>query len=267
VQEKHLCVSSIYWACLSGHHAVAEVILKYGTDPNIQGEGGHTALHYSTVNKFIKCISLLLRYKANPNIKDKLGKTPTDLAKATKDQTIIDIFDPEKRSHVDKSLVLQEKTDVLEVGLKEAKEAKEGLEFKVMQLYKELKDQEDRSKQYQLEIQELRELNLKQEHQKKDTELTVLSLKQMLEGAFQRNKELEDLVARMRTLPPQEVQSEKADNSVAKLKEGMVIQIQTAQQSLQCLARLLGSTEVALLDAKLALNNLVENFNMVSGPV
>jgi FOG: Ankyrin repeat len=56
------------------------LLLSYKADPNIQTIEKKTPLHYAVVYKEPEIIKLLLKHEANPSIKDNSGQTPADLA-------------------------------------------------------------------------------------------------------------------------------------------------------------------------------------------
>ncbi len=63
--------------CSKGHLQTAELFLSQGTNANVRCNGDmHTALHSSCANRHLACVSLLLRYKADLDIKDCFATTP-----------------------------------------------------------------------------------------------------------------------------------------------------------------------------------------------
>lgn len=56
-----------------------KLLLKYGSNPNVQDEDGDTRLHIAALQGNIREIFLLLRYRANPFIKNKYGLTPWNI--------------------------------------------------------------------------------------------------------------------------------------------------------------------------------------------
>jgi len=58
------------------------ILLKHGVNPNMQDARGDTALHWAAFQLADeKVFSLLLDFKADPNVRDNDGKTPLDLVK------------------------------------------------------------------------------------------------------------------------------------------------------------------------------------------
>lgn len=67
------------------HHAVvekkllmAEVLIKNKANPNIRGKKGYTPLHLAVLLKDIRMVHLLLKYGADPNIQDDKELSPMD---------------------------------------------------------------------------------------------------------------------------------------------------------------------------------------------
>lgn len=88
--------------CTNGdrfHKAAARGNVKYvqdcltaGIAVDVQEGNGWTALHAAARQGQIAVIDTLLRYNANPNIRDKTGRTPLDQATLAKQQKAIDIL-------------------------------------------------------------------------------------------------------------------------------------------------------------------------------
>lgn len=56
---------------------MAKLLLDFNADPNIQQHDGNTPLHHAASSGDLKIVSLLLNYKGNPNITNSiLGRTP-----------------------------------------------------------------------------------------------------------------------------------------------------------------------------------------------
>lgn len=60
---------------------LAQILLDYGADVNIQDSKGNTALYYAAINKNLKMIDLLLDNGADMSIKNKRGDTPERVLK------------------------------------------------------------------------------------------------------------------------------------------------------------------------------------------
>ena len=72
-------LAAIHFAARFDEFEVMKALLESGRcDINIQDNAGKTALHYAREAKSTEIITLLLKYKANPNIKDKEGNVAID---------------------------------------------------------------------------------------------------------------------------------------------------------------------------------------------
>src|SRR5690606_33699145 len=60
--------------------SLAEMILRYGANPDIQDLQGDTALHLATRLGQLDFIKILMRFKADPNLKNTKGESALDLA-------------------------------------------------------------------------------------------------------------------------------------------------------------------------------------------
>jgi ankyrin repeat protein len=63
--------------------AVMKAMLEKGANPNAQGLYKRTALHYAAMNAFIEQAQLLLRFGADPSIRDAGGQSSIDVAQTT----------------------------------------------------------------------------------------------------------------------------------------------------------------------------------------
>lgn len=55
---------------------IVNMLLQAGADPNIKGIECKTALHEAVQVNNVSLVELLLKFKANPEIKDQSGKKP-----------------------------------------------------------------------------------------------------------------------------------------------------------------------------------------------
>lgn len=64
-------------------HILGEILLEWGVDPNKERDAtGKTALHAAvTLLNGLPTVHMLMRYKANPRIRDQRGKRPDEYAK------------------------------------------------------------------------------------------------------------------------------------------------------------------------------------------
>jgi len=67
-------------AVVKGNKAIAQILLKYKADPNIKDDKGTTAAHYAVMFKNYDIIKLLVDAKANFEIKDQNDKSALDFA-------------------------------------------------------------------------------------------------------------------------------------------------------------------------------------------
>jgi hypothetical protein len=72
----------LYWAVVSGHKDVAEVLLANNADVNVKNDGGYTPLHLAASNGDNGMAEFLLAHGADINAKDNGGGTPLRGAKA-----------------------------------------------------------------------------------------------------------------------------------------------------------------------------------------
>ncbi|KKP06334.1 hypothetical protein THAR02_01579 [Trichoderma harzianum] len=63
-----LPVQPLMIAVQKGHYKIAEALLRHGADPDLQEQGGQTALWMAVVYERIDLCRLLLAYKADPNL-------------------------------------------------------------------------------------------------------------------------------------------------------------------------------------------------------
>jgi hypothetical protein len=68
------------------------MLLEADADPNVQDENGTTLLHQAVEARNLEIVKLLLVFKANPNLINKDGLTPLDLAEKIGDMRIIDVL-------------------------------------------------------------------------------------------------------------------------------------------------------------------------------
>lgn len=76
-------------AASSARVTMVEAFLKNGANPDIAGQNKQTPLHIAAANQYTGVVDLLLRYKANKNLKDGKGKTPLDYAFEAKNSALV----------------------------------------------------------------------------------------------------------------------------------------------------------------------------------
>ena len=70
----------LHLACIRGHFSVVEVLMDNGADINARDIDRNTALHYSAEYGHSSIVSWLLQRKPDLTIRNRLGKTPPDMA-------------------------------------------------------------------------------------------------------------------------------------------------------------------------------------------
>ena len=94
----------LHFACLYDHASTTKLLLDRGCAVNSVRYDGETALHTACRLGSMECVKELLAHGADTTVKDNNGKTPLDVAKRSKNQSIIDlVMEHEKRS--EKSLM------------------------------------------------------------------------------------------------------------------------------------------------------------------
>jgi hypothetical protein len=71
-------------AITNNHFEVLELLLQSGADPNEINNAGRTPLHQAVIKSSYKSTDLLLKYNADPKIKDSYGHSLIDLAQKVK---------------------------------------------------------------------------------------------------------------------------------------------------------------------------------------
>jgi ankyrin repeat protein len=70
----------LHLACIRGHYNVVEVLVMHGADINARDIDRNTALHYSAEYGHAMIVSWLLQRRPDLTIRNRLGKTPPDMA-------------------------------------------------------------------------------------------------------------------------------------------------------------------------------------------
>lgn len=66
----------LHYACQNGYLQLAELLLRYGADPNMEDADMHTPLHFAARNNQLDCAALLLKHGAIVDAPDIAGWTP-----------------------------------------------------------------------------------------------------------------------------------------------------------------------------------------------
>ena len=75
-------------AATNGHIGLVKLLLEYGANPNMRNFDGVTALHNAIFGEQVDILKLLLQHDAALNIRDRVGNTPMDLAKRSRNNEI-----------------------------------------------------------------------------------------------------------------------------------------------------------------------------------
>ena len=70
--------TALHYICCSQRKSVAimRTLLKYGANPNIKNSNGNTPLHMCSNRRLTNLIQLLIEYRADVNIQNNFGETP-----------------------------------------------------------------------------------------------------------------------------------------------------------------------------------------------
>jgi len=79
-------------AATNGDTAIVRLLLKYGANPNLRNFDGVTALHNAVFEKHIEIARMLIEHGADTSIKDRLGNKPIDLAARSSNAQLIGLF-------------------------------------------------------------------------------------------------------------------------------------------------------------------------------
>ena len=63
-------------ASIDGQEKIAQLLLEFKANPNLQDRNGASALHYAAKKHSVNIMELLLRSGAKVDIQDKFGNTP-----------------------------------------------------------------------------------------------------------------------------------------------------------------------------------------------
>ncbi len=78
--RNELKAAPIQSAAAAGHAKIVDLLLKYGADPNIREQGGYTPLHAAAQNGDVEMIKTLIYGGADLDAKSNDGKIPLDVA-------------------------------------------------------------------------------------------------------------------------------------------------------------------------------------------
>ena len=75
-------------AVFKGYIKIVSILLKYGANPNMADDKGTTAAHYAVMLKNYNMVEQLVRAKANFDLKDNADKSALDYAKSFNDEKL-----------------------------------------------------------------------------------------------------------------------------------------------------------------------------------
>lgn len=78
--HNELKAAPIQSAAAAGYTKIVDLLLKYGADPNMREQGGYTPLHAAAQNGDVEMIKTLIYGGADLDTKSNDGKIPLDLA-------------------------------------------------------------------------------------------------------------------------------------------------------------------------------------------
>jgi len=78
---------------MAQHHAIADDLIKAGTNLDVKDKNGQTALIVAAGASRVKMVELLLKAGANPDIPDSLGVSARKYASLFKNEAILTLFD------------------------------------------------------------------------------------------------------------------------------------------------------------------------------
>lgn len=82
------------YAAKRGKRSLVQQYLEDGIDPNLKNPvTGYTPLHYACWNNFYDIVDLLLKYGANPLIKNNEGENSLETARITKNKKLIELLE------------------------------------------------------------------------------------------------------------------------------------------------------------------------------
>lgn len=93
-QQDYNGATALHFAVVYMYPTVIKLLLKYGADPNIVDMHGNGALWTAVFNARgeYDIIKELKATGANPNAKNKYGKSPLDFARQIKDDVLVEIL-------------------------------------------------------------------------------------------------------------------------------------------------------------------------------
>ena len=83
----------IHIAVIKKNPQFLRMLIDYGADTNLQDNDGWTPLHWAVSESIgLDIVEMLLKAKADPNLPDYEGNTPYQLAEASNNKELTDLF-------------------------------------------------------------------------------------------------------------------------------------------------------------------------------
>jgi ankyrin repeat protein len=89
LQYDYFFQTGFHWAAKRGYKQILELMIFFGNHTNLLDMSNRTPLHLAALNNNLEIVELLLKNKANPYLKNKDGKKPSDLATDAKVKQVI----------------------------------------------------------------------------------------------------------------------------------------------------------------------------------
>lgn len=101
-------ITALMIACMYGYNKIAELLITSGADINFQmRESGISIIDVAILKENIEMVRLLLEAGINPNIKNKQGLTPKDIAIASKLIDIVKLIEKYEKTAPPSKLPIQ----------------------------------------------------------------------------------------------------------------------------------------------------------------
>lgn len=85
-----LGLTPLMLAAIEKRNEYVEILLKYGANPNLRDDkSGRTALFHAVENDSTKIINMLLQHRADPKLNNFLGLCPIDAAVTATDKNLL----------------------------------------------------------------------------------------------------------------------------------------------------------------------------------
>ncbi|KAJ9471270.1 hypothetical protein DIPPA_23541 [Diplonema papillatum] len=92
VREGVYNATLLHWSCLHGRSEIARLLLRKRANPNVKACNGNTPLHFALSKGRVDLVILLLRYHADAGATNDFGKNAFDLARISDNELIKCLF-------------------------------------------------------------------------------------------------------------------------------------------------------------------------------